>query len=85
MCMIRHGGTGIKMKVTPINEKLQAILDMQKDIPDVYITTFDDKEMPEDNSIIPDYLNYLMGDDIISDNLDDMTEFEDLSSENYID
>ena len=73
------------MKVTPINEKLQAILDMQKDIPDVYISTFDGIEMPAENSIIPDYLNYLMGDDVISDNLDDMTEFEDLSSENYID
>ena len=73
------------MKVTPVNEKLQAILDMQKDIPDVYITTFDDKGMPTDEPIIPDYLNYLMGDDTISDNLDDMVEFEDLSSENYID
>ena len=73
------------MKVTPINEKLQAILDMQKDIPDVYITTFGDKEMPADNPIIPDYLNYLMGDEAISDNLDDMAEFEDFNSENYID
>jgi hypothetical protein len=58
---------------------------MQKDIPDVYISTFDGIEMPADNPIIPDYLNYLMGDDTISDNLDDMVEFEDLSSENYID
>ena len=73
------------MKVTPINEKLQAILDMQKDIPDVYISTFDDKEMSADNPIVPNYLDYLMGDDIISDNLDDMVEFEDFSSENYID
>ena len=69
-----------KMKVTPINEKLQAILDMQKDIPDVDITTIDDKEIVGDN-----YLDYLMGDDTISDNLDDMVEYEDFSSENYID
>jgi len=68
------------MKVTPINEKLQAILDMQKDIPDVDITTIDDKEIVGDN-----YLDYLMGDDTISDNLDDMVEYEDFSSENYID
>ena len=68
------------MKVTPINEKLQAILDMQKDIPDVNIATIDDKEIIGDN-----YLDYLMGDDTISDNLDDMVEYEDFSSENYID
>ena len=69
-----------KMKVTPINEKLQAILDMQKDIPDVNIATIDDKEIIGDN-----YLDYLMGDDTISDNSDDMVEYEDFSSENYID
>tara|TARA_R110000851_G_scaffold111180_1_gene234233 strand:- start:4 stop:210 length:207 start_codon:yes stop_codon:yes gene_type:complete len=68
------------MKVTPINEKLQAILDMQKDIPDVNITTIDDKEIVGDN-----YLDYLMGDVAVSDNLDDAAEFEDFSSENYID
>jgi hypothetical protein len=69
-----------KMKVTPINEKLQAILDMQKDIPDVNIATIDDKEIVGDN-----YLDYLMGDETISENLGDMVEFEDFSSENYID
>ncbi len=68
------------MKVTPINEKLQAILDMQKDIPDVNIATIDDKEIVGDN-----YLDYLMGDETISENLGDMVEFEDFSSENYID
>ena len=74
-----------KKKVTPINEKLQAILDMQKDIPDVDISTFDDIEVSVDNPIIPNYLDYLMGDDTISDNLEDMVEFEEISSENYID
>ena len=73
------------MKVTPINEKLQAILDMQKDIPDVYIAASDDKEASVDNSIIPNYLDYLMGDESISDNLSDMVEYDDFSSENYID
>ena len=69
-----------KMKVTPINEKLQAILDMQNDIPDVNITTIDNKEIVGDN-----YLDYLMGDETISENLGDMVEYEDCNSENYID
>ena len=69
-----------KMKVTPINEKLQAILDMQNDIPDVNITTIDNKEIVGDN-----YLDYLMGNEAISENLGDMVEYEDFSSENYID
>ena len=68
------------MKVTPINEKLQAILDMQNDIPDVNITTIDNKEIVGDN-----YLDYLMGDETISENLGDMVEYEDCNSENYID
>jgi len=68
------------MKVTPINEKLQAILDMQNDIPDVNITTVDNKEIVGDN-----YLDYLMGDETISENLGDMVEYEDCNSENYID
>jgi len=69
-----------KTMVTPIKEKLQAILDMQKDIPDVNITTLDNKEVFVDN-----YLDYLMGDEAVSDNLDDAEEYEDFSSENYID
>ena len=63
-----------------IDPKLQAILDMQKDIPDVNIKGIGSDEIASD-----DYVNYLLGDITISDNSDDFVEFSDTNSEGYID
>jgi len=63
-----------------IDPKLQAILDMQKDIPDVNIKGIESDEIASD-----DYVNYLLGDITISDNSDDFVEFSDTNSEGYID
>lgn len=67
--------------------KLQAILDMQDDIPDVDIDGLDENEIDVStrNGENESYIDYLLGEDNSSDNTEYMKEFSEMSGEDYID